>query len=102
MRLAATGAAVAGLLCGSGGAARADADARKEAASHLPGDHPAVVVQRLQRSTGYDCASKFYPHPAWLYLRAAPAAEAEAAGRHDGADAAHADAGGKGQAPASR
>jgi len=36
-------------------------------ARHL-GDHPAVVVQRLQRTVGYDYPSKFYPHPAWLYL----------------------------------
>jgi hypothetical protein len=36
-------------------------------ARHL-GDHPAVVVQRLQRTVGYDYTSKFYPHPAWLYL----------------------------------
>jgi hypothetical protein len=32
------------------------------------GDHPAIVVQRLQAGAGYDYASKFYPHPAWLYL----------------------------------
>jgi hypothetical protein len=32
------------------------------------GDHPAVVVQRLQAQQTYDYASKFYPHPAWLYL----------------------------------
>jgi hypothetical protein len=32
------------------------------------GDHPAVVVKRLQAQQGYDYASKFYPHPAWLYL----------------------------------
>jgi hypothetical protein len=32
------------------------------------GDHPAVVVQRLKATQGYDYASKFYPHPAWLYL----------------------------------
>lgn len=32
------------------------------------GDHPAVVVQRLYKQQGYDYASKFYPHPAWLYL----------------------------------
>lgn len=36
------------------------------------GDHPAVVVKRLEAHRGYDYASKFYPHPAWLYLRAAP------------------------------
>lgn len=39
---------------------------------HKLGDHPAVVVQRLQAHKGYDYAAQFYPHPAWLYLRAAP------------------------------
>ena len=34
------------------------------------GDHPAVIVQRLHAQQGYDYASKFYPHPAWLYLHA--------------------------------
>lgn len=34
------------------------------------GDHPAVVVQRLAAKQGYDYASKFYPHPAWLWLYA--------------------------------
>jgi hypothetical protein len=34
------------------------------------GDHPAVVVQRLQAHSTYDYASKFYPHPAWLFLAA--------------------------------
>jgi hypothetical protein len=34
------------------------------------GDHPAIVVQRLHAQQGYDYASKFYPHPAWLYLLA--------------------------------
>jgi hypothetical protein len=34
------------------------------------GDHPAVVVQRLQAQQGYDYAAKAYPHPAWLYLEA--------------------------------
>jgi hypothetical protein len=37
---------------------------------HRLGDHPAVVVQRLHAQAGYDYASKFYPHPAWLYLYA--------------------------------
>jgi hypothetical protein len=37
---------------------------------HRLGDHPAVVVQRLYAQQGYDYASKFYPHPAWLYLLA--------------------------------
>lgn len=36
--------------------------------AHRLGDHPAVVVQRLLRSAGYDYASKFYPHPAGLRL----------------------------------
>jgi len=35
---------------------------------HRLGDHPAIVVQRLAAQQGYDYASKFYPHPAWLYL----------------------------------
>lgn len=35
---------------------------------HHLGDHPAIVVQRLHAQQGYDYASKFYPHPAWLYL----------------------------------
>ena len=39
-------------------------------AGHL-GDHPAVVVQRLHKAAGYDYAAKFYPHPAWLWLRPA-------------------------------
>jgi hypothetical protein len=34
------------------------------------GVHPAIVAQRVQAQAGYDYASKFYPHPAWLYLRA--------------------------------
>jgi hypothetical protein len=37
---------------------------------HRLGDHPAIVVQRLYAQQGYDYASKFYPHPAWLYLLA--------------------------------
>lgn len=32
------------------------------------GEHPAVIVQRLHAKQGYDYASKFYPHPAWLWL----------------------------------
>src|SRR5437867_13298646 len=46
-------------------AARADDDR-----PHKLGDHPAVVVQRLHKVAGYDYASKFYPHPAWLRLYA--------------------------------
>src|SRR5262245_4414840 len=36
------------------------------------GEHPAVIVQRLHAKQGYDYASKFYPHPAWLWLYAEP------------------------------
>jgi hypothetical protein len=32
------------------------------------GEHPAVVAKRLHAQATYDYASKFYPHPAWLYL----------------------------------
>jgi len=45
---------------------------------HRLGDHPAVVVKRLEARRGYDYASKFYPHPAWLYLRAQPPEEVAA------------------------
>ena len=38
-------------------------------ADHRLGDHPAVVVQRLHAQQGFDYASTFYPHPAWLFLR---------------------------------
>jgi hypothetical protein len=41
------------------------------------GDHPAIVVQRLQAQQGYDYASKFYPHPAWLYLRSTTPSDAQ-------------------------
>jgi hypothetical protein len=53
------------------------AAAENEPAERPRGDHPAVVVQRLQAQATYDYASKFYPHPAWLHLR--PAAEERAA-----------------------
>jgi len=33
------------------------------------GEHPAVIVKRAAEKQTYDYASKFYPHPAWLYLR---------------------------------
>ena len=36
---------------------------------HRLGDHPAVIVKRLQAQQGIDYASTFYPHPAWLFLR---------------------------------
>jgi hypothetical protein len=37
---------------------------------HLLGDHPAVIVKRMEAQQRYDYASKFYPHPAWMYLSA--------------------------------
>ena len=56
-------------------AARAD-----DEPAHKLGDHPAIVVQRLYKNAGYDYASKFYPHPAWLRLYAAqPRDEADSA-----------------------
>jgi len=39
---------------------------------HRLGDHPAVIVKRLETQRGYDYEAKFYPHPAWLYLSAEP------------------------------
>jgi len=41
-----------------------------EPTEHPLGDHPAVIVKRRWQQEGYDYASKFYPHPAWLYLDA--------------------------------
>jgi hypothetical protein len=40
------------------------------------GDHPALIVKRLHAQRAYDYAAQFYPHPAWLYLRAGPDVEA--------------------------
>jgi len=37
--------------------------------AHRLGEHPAVIVKRAAEKQSYDYASKFYPHPAWLYLR---------------------------------
>jgi hypothetical protein len=36
------------------------------------GEHPAIIVQRLHAQAGYDYESKFYPHPAWLFLASEP------------------------------
>lgn len=35
---------------------------------HTLGEHPAVIVKQMYDTQGYDYASKFYPHPAGLYL----------------------------------
>ena len=61
------------LACGLSAAAFA------QQADHRLGDHPAVVVKRLYAQQGYDYASKFYPHPAGLYLYAEAPAPADAA-----------------------
>ena len=53
-------------------------DAQADRTPRRLGDHPAVVAQRLYKSAGYDYASKFYPHPAWLYLHAASPADTAA------------------------
>lgn len=37
---------------------------------HPRGQHPAVIVKRLEARATYDYQAKFYPHPAWLYLQA--------------------------------
>jgi hypothetical protein len=50
-------------------AAAADAPA---APARKLGEHPAIVARRVIAAQGYDYASKFYPHPAWLYLLAEP------------------------------
>jgi hypothetical protein len=39
-------------------------------------EHPAVIIKREAAKQPYDYASKFYPHPAWLYLQSAPSPEA--------------------------
>jgi hypothetical protein len=71
MNIARTTAAI--LACGLSAAAFA------QQAEHRLGDHPAVIVKRLYAQQGYDYASKFYPHPAWLYLYAeAPPADGAA------------------------
>jgi hypothetical protein len=67
----------------------AQAGDKPAAQPHHLGDHPAVVVQRLQRQAGYDYASKFYPHPAHLYLL--PASPDELERMHAAARAAQAD-----------
>lgn len=72
MNIARTTAAI--LACGLSAAALA------QQAEHRLGDHPAVIVKRLYAQQGYDYASKFYRHPAGLYLYAeAPAPADEAA-----------------------
>ena len=35
---------------------------------HRLGDHPAVIIKRMEAKQVYDYSMQFYPHPAWLYL----------------------------------
>src|SRR5262245_52613520 len=51
--------------------------AKAQDTEHRLGEHPAVIVKRVYDKQPYDYLSKFYPHPAWLYLRGqAPAPDA--------------------------
>ena len=59
------------VLLAAASPARADDDGDDDAPRAL-GPHPAIVVQRLHASAGYDYAAKFYPHPAGLRLLAQP------------------------------
>jgi hypothetical protein len=51
---------------------------------HPLGEHPAVIVKRMEAKQGYDYASKFYRHPAGYYLYLEAPAETQ-----DPADFAH-------------
>ena len=57
----------------------APAMAQQPTSEHRLSEHPAVTVKRLSEQQGYDYASKFYPHPAWLYLHSASPDEMAAA-----------------------
>jgi hypothetical protein len=59
----------AGLLSIAAAASTAEPNAPAAPARKL-GEHPAIVARRVIAAQGYDYASKFYPHPAWLYLSA--------------------------------
>ena len=49
------------------------APALAPAQEHPLREHPAVIIKRQSETPqGYDYASKYYPHPAWLYLSAEP------------------------------
>jgi hypothetical protein len=50
----------------------ATAPVQAQQSDHRLGEHPAVIVKRLSEHQAYDYASKFYPHPAWLYLSTRP------------------------------
>ena len=57
------------LLLVSFGAA---AVAEEPQTEHRLGDHPAVIVKRLEAQKTYDYSAQFYPHPAWLWLASEP------------------------------
>ena len=63
----------------TGIALSAPAMAQQPASVQRLNEHPAVSVKRLSENRGYDYASKFYPHPAWLYLYPASPDEIAAA-----------------------
>ena len=37
---------------------------------HRVGEHLALAARRVIAAQGYDYSTKFYPHPAWMYLSA--------------------------------
>jgi hypothetical protein len=59
---------VIGSICAAAAAVAQDGSPPLRVARH--GDHPAVVVQRLQARAGYDYTAQFYLHPAGLRLLA--------------------------------
>jgi hypothetical protein len=50
--------------------------ADSSACAHEQGEHPAIVARRVIAAQGYDYASKFYLHPAGLYLAASATSDA--------------------------
>jgi hypothetical protein len=67
--------------------------AQQQASTERLGEHPAVIVKRNFEKQGYDYASKFYPHPAWLYVRSGPSEDdrADVAARSERAPVAPAE-----------
>jgi hypothetical protein len=59
-------------LAACAGIAAAEPPAPSPDAPRMLGKHPAIAARRVLERQGYDYASKFYPHPAWLYLSSEP------------------------------
>ena len=55
-------------LIASVSTAAAEPQGTLPAGSGIPCQHPAMAAHCVPTQQGYDYASKFYPHPAWLYL----------------------------------